>query len=153
MDKKDYIEISKASDLKSTKDRILYRALEILPGVISLGTLFGVLIFSWLLPSWVAIFMIVFCFFYLLRVLYFSIHNIFGYIKVKNHTKKNWLLELEKMKWQNIYHLVIKNNKMYVSDGNLEIKIEEGALKNIFTPINDVLWADVEFSEVKTNKK
>jgi hypothetical protein len=54
---------------------------------------------------------------------------------------------------ENIYHLVIKNNKMYVSDGNLEIKIEEGALKNIFTPINDVLWADVEFSEVKTNKK
>jgi len=114
MDKKDYLDISKASDLKNTKDRILYRFLEILPGTISLGTLFGVLIFSCFWPSWVAIFMIVFCFFYLIRVLYFSIHNILGYFKVKNHTKKDWLCELRKLhqqhgekSWKNIYHLIV----------------------------------------------
>ncbi len=126
MQKKEYLEISKASDIKNAKDRILYRALEILPGVISLGTLFGVLVFSWLLPSWVAIFMIVFCFFYLLRVLYFSIHNIFGYIKVRNHTNKDWLAELDKLEiasgkdWRNIYHMIIlptyKEGKEIVED-------------------------------------
>jgi hypothetical protein len=114
MDKKDYLDISKASDLKNAKDRFLYRVLEIIPGVLSLGTLFGVLIFSCFLPSWVAIFMIVFCFFYLIRVLYFSIHNILGYFRVKKHTKKDWLYELRKLpqqqdkkNWKEIYHLII----------------------------------------------
>lgn len=113
MEKKDYLDISKASDLKNKKDRLLYRALEMIPGVVSLGTLAGVLVLSCFLPSWVAIFMIVFCFFYLIRVFYFSVHNILGYFKVKNHTKKDWLKELRKnhsssgKNWKDIYHLVV----------------------------------------------
>ena len=58
MDKKDYLDISKASDLKNKKDRIIYRFFEMIPGLLSLGTLFGVLIFSWLFPAQVAIFII-----------------------------------------------------------------------------------------------
>jgi hypothetical protein len=52
-----------------------------------------------------------------------------------------------------IYHLLIKNGKIYFSDGNLEMKIEVEALKNIFTP-NDYNWEDVDFNiEVKVIKK
>jgi len=110
MDKKDYLDISKASDLKDHKDRILYRALEMIPGIISLGTLAGVLVLSYFLPGLVAIFIIIFCFFYLIRVLYFSLHNVLGYFRVKNHIRKDWLKELKKTKtqnWKDIYHLVV----------------------------------------------
>jgi len=110
MDKKDYLEISKASDIKNTKDRILYRALEILPAVLSIGTLLGVLVFSYILPSWVAIFVILFCFYYLIRILYFSIHQILGYFRVKSHLRRNWLNELGEIKdknWKDIYHIVV----------------------------------------------
>lgn len=110
MQKKDYLEISKAGDIKNKKERISYRLLEMLPGIISLGTLVGVFVFSWLLPSWVAIFIICFCFYYLFRIFYFSLHQIMGYFKVKEHMKKDWLRELKKIKnkdWKKIYHLVI----------------------------------------------
>ena len=114
MDKKDYLDISKASDIKNRKERLLYRFFEMIPAILSLGTLFGVLVFSWLLPSWVAIFIICFCFYYLFRILYFSLHQIVGYFRVKIHMKKDWLKELKKVKggvpfgsWKNIYHIVI----------------------------------------------
>lgn len=51
-----------------------------------------------------------------------------------------------------IYHIFKKYGKLFISDGNFEKEIEEEALKNIFTP-NNVLWDDIEFSEVKQNKK
>ncbi len=111
MDKKNYIEISKASDIKNWKERIFYRLFEIIPGALSLGTLVWVFIFSWVLPSWVAVFIICFCFYYLLRILYFSLHQVMGYFKVKKHLKEDWLQKLKKTKgnkdWKKIYHLVI----------------------------------------------
>jgi hypothetical protein len=114
MEKKDYLDISKASDIKNPKQRALYRFFEIIPGVLSLGTLFIVLIFSWLLPSWVAIFVICFCFYYLFRIVYFSLHQVVGYFRVKNHMKRDWLKELRKINtqageknWKDIYHIVI----------------------------------------------
>ncbi len=118
MEKKDYLDISKASDIKNKKERILYRFFESIPGIISFGTLFGVLVFSWLFPSLVAIFIICFCFYYLFRVFYFSMHQVVGYFKVKNNMKTDWLEKLKKIKkssaglvqvkeWKKIYHLVI----------------------------------------------
>ena len=108
MDKQGYLDISKASDIQNSKERILYRFFEMLPGIISLGTLLGVFVFSWLTPSWVAIFIIIFCFYYLFRILYFSMHQIFGYFRVKSHMKKDWLKELKKLQqWKDIYHVVI----------------------------------------------
>ena len=110
MDKKDYLEISKASDIKNKKERIIYRFLEIIPGTISLGTLLGVFIFSWILPSWVAIFIICFCFYYLFKVFYFSLHQVTGYFKIKSHLKIDWLKKLRAVKnkdWKKVYHLVI----------------------------------------------
>lgn len=127
MEKKDYLDISKASDIQNLRERRLYRFFEMLPGLISLGTLFGVLIFSWLIPAFVAIFIICFSFYYLFRVTYFSTHQIVSYFKVKNHLKTNWM---EKLKgtpvkssqsevsryagqfngvknWEKIYHVVI----------------------------------------------
>jgi cellulose synthase/poly-beta-1,6-N-acetylglucosamine synthase-like glycosyltransferase len=87
-----------------------------IPGMVSLGTLFGVLVFSWLLPSVVSVFIICFCFYYLFRIFYFSLHQIFGYFRVKINMRKDWLKELKKIKtptiksvasWKDIYHIVI----------------------------------------------
>lgn len=124
MDKKEYIEISKASDIKNPRERRIFRFFEIFPGALSLGTLLGVFVFSWMVPSWVAIFVICFCFYYLFRILYFSLHQIMGYFRVKNHMKKDWIKEVKKVKgkdWRNIYHIVIlptyKEGKEIIEEG------------------------------------
>lgn len=114
MEKKDYLDISKASDIKNPKERALYRFFEMIPAFMSLGTLLGVFVFSWLFPSYVAIFIICFCFYYLFRIFYFSMHQIIGYFRVKSHMKRDWLKELKKIKrpggypdWKSIYHIII----------------------------------------------
>ena len=113
MDKKNYLDISKASDLKDKKEIAIYRAFETIPGIVSLGTLLGVFIFSWILPSWVAIFIICFCFYYLFRILYFSLHQIAGYFKIKRYLKTDWMNKLKTLRrgsgqaWKKIYHIVI----------------------------------------------
>jgi len=110
MDKKNYLDISKASDIQDLKERRLYRFFETLPGLISLGTLLGVLVLSWLLPAQISIAIISFCFYYLFRIVYFSIHQVSGYFKVKKHLSMDWMQELKKLKnkdWRNIYHLII----------------------------------------------
>ncbi len=106
---KDYLEISKASDLKS-KERKLYRLFEIIPGIVSLGTLFGVLILSWLKPAWVAIFIILFCLYYLCKIFYLSLHQITSYIRMKRNLRMDWPSKLNSLKnhnWRDIYHLII----------------------------------------------
>src|SRR4030042_688736 len=53
-----YLRIGKASDLKNSKDRVVFRLLEIFPGVLSWGTLILSVILSWKKPVLVAIFII-----------------------------------------------------------------------------------------------
>ncbi|MDO8486435.1 MAG: glycosyltransferase family 2 protein [Candidatus Staskawiczbacteria bacterium] len=114
MNEINYLDISKASDIQDLKERRLYRLFETLPGLISLGTLLGVLVLSWLFPAQISIFIICFCFYYLFRIVYFSIHQIAGYFKVKKHLLMNWMQKLEKINppvgkkdWKSIYHLII----------------------------------------------
>jgi len=113
MEKKDYLNISKAPDIQNKKDRALYRLFETIPGIISLGTIFFMFIFSWFLPFWAAIFIICFCFYYFFRIFYFSLHQIVSYFKIKKNMRKNWLRELNVISkslgrnWKDIYHLII----------------------------------------------
>jgi len=111
MNKTEYINISKASDIQNPKERRLYRFFEIIPGAISLLTLLGVVIFSWIVPFWVAIFVICFCFFYFFRILYFSIHQLVSYFRIKSHMQKDWLKSLRSLRskkdWKDIFHIAI----------------------------------------------
>ena len=114
---KDYLNLSRAQDLKNPKERILYRFFEILPASLSLGTLGAAFILSWLAPIVVAIFIIVFAFYWLLRISYLSFHQIASYKQMKKNLKTNWLEKLEKLQiencklkienWRDIYHLII----------------------------------------------
>jgi len=107
---KPYLEIGKATDIKSSKDRALFRFFEILPGFLSWGTLGSALILSWLWPAGIAIFIIAFDFYWLLRIFYLSLHQIASYRKMKKHLKINWLEKLSQLStanWQDIYHLII----------------------------------------------
>ncbi len=103
----DYLNLSRSQDLKNKKERILYRCLEILPGFLSWGTLITVFFLSWLAPIVVAIFIIVFDIYWLLRISYLSFHQIACFFQMRKNLKINWFQELTRYNWQNIYHLII----------------------------------------------
>ena len=114
---KSYLKIGKASDLKSPKDRALFRFFEILPGALTWGSLLLVIILSWKKPLWIAGFIIFFVIYWLFRTIYFCFCLKAGYQKMKESEKIDWLKKLKTLpsssyslplkNWPEIYHLII----------------------------------------------
>ncbi len=106
----DYLDLSKADDLKKPIDRFLYRCFEFLPAVLAWMTLVFALLFSWLIPFWVAVFIILFDLYWLFRVLYLAFHQVASYRKMEENLKIDWLEKLKEENgsdWKKIRHLVI----------------------------------------------
>ena len=103
-----YLKLSKASDLKSPKERFFYRAFEILPGALAWFTILGVIFFSWYRPIWMAIFIITFDVYWVLKTIYFSVHLRASYKQMKKNIEIDWMSKVKQQKdWQRIYHLLI----------------------------------------------
>ena len=105
-----YLDLARSNQLRKTKDRVIYRFFEMLPALMSWGTLILAVVFSYFQPALVAIFIIVFDFFWFLRIIYLSAHQISGYKRMKENIKKDWIKELEELpgrNWREIYHLVL----------------------------------------------
>lgn len=117
MEDKYYLKIGRASELPELKERFFYRFLEIFPGAISWLTLFLVILFSWLLPFYIAIFIIAFDIYWFFKTVFLSLHMRSTFNKMRANLKRNWAQELTDIKpasqelndinWQDIYHLVI----------------------------------------------
>lgn len=124
-----YLKIGRAADLKNKKERIIFRLLEILPGLTSWGTLILLGFLSWLKPIWIAIFIIGFDLYWFFKIAYLSLHTRAAYNKMKKYEKIDWFGRLANLQkstaknmnqigiisdeltdvrdWRDIYHLVI----------------------------------------------
>jgi len=105
-----YLKLGKATDLKSPKERWLYRAFEILPGALAWLTILSVIFLSWAKPVWVAFFIITFDVYWLIKTIYLSFHLRAGYNRMKKQMAINWLEKVKSIKdknWQDIYHLIV----------------------------------------------
>ena len=100
------------NSLESPKDRIIYKFFEILPAFLSWGTLFLAFILSWQAPAAAAVFIIIFAFFWLFRVIYLSLHQLAGYKLMKKNLSIDWLEKIKNHdsssgRWQDVRHLII----------------------------------------------
>jgi len=112
-----YLRISHASDLEDPKERVLFRFLEMLPGIMTWATIIAAIALSYFKPMWVALFAVAFVLYWFFRAIYFSFHLKAGYKQMKINEKVNWIEKLEQIRnisnglsinsWQDIYHLVI----------------------------------------------
>lgn len=66
------------------------RTLEMIPGILTWATLIGMVVFSFLLPVWVAIFIIMFDIYWLFRTVFITFYSILAYNKLKEGKRTNW---------------------------------------------------------------
>ncbi|MFH1744938.1 MAG: glycosyltransferase family 2 protein [bacterium] len=92
----DYLKIGKAIEL-SGKNKIFYRLFEIFPGFLSWGTLITLAVLSYFHPIFVAYFIIAFDIYWLLLVLFLSIHLISSYGKMKKNISVDWRQKCEEL--------------------------------------------------------
>jgi len=116
--KMDYTKLSKYTDLSDKKERFLYRFFEILPGFLAWITLILIILLSFLAPVAVAVFIIIFDIYWLIKTIYLSLHLRQAFKKLQENLKINWLERLARLpiadyqlptvrSWQDIYHLII----------------------------------------------
>ncbi|MBI3458996.1 hypothetical protein HY061_01910, partial [Candidatus Azambacteria bacterium] len=112
----DYLNIGSANDLTDAKEYRFYRLLEILPGILSWGTLILLIVLSYFKPLYVAFFIIIFDIYWLIKTIYLSIHLKVAYRKIMDNTKIDWINKLAnlsdkqktiKKNWPDLYHLII----------------------------------------------
>ncbi len=113
-----YLNIGKASDLHSIKERIFFRFFEILPGFLSLSILSIAFFLSFYAPTLMSIIIIIFVVFWFFRTIYFALYLLSGYRKMEAHKKINWFRRINDLEpseysikgiksWKEIYHLII----------------------------------------------
>lgn len=87
----------------------MYRFFEILPGLTVWLVLITLVILSYLTPLTVAIFIVLYDLFWLLRTLYLLLHLRFSFLKLRANLKIDWLTKLQSsnLAWSNIHHLII----------------------------------------------
>jgi cellulose synthase/poly-beta-1,6-N-acetylglucosamine synthase-like glycosyltransferase len=101
-----YFKVGRAEELDGF-DRVLYRALEIMPGFLSWGTLISVVFLSMFKPVAAAYLIIAFDLYWLLKTIYLSMHLRYNWRRIKNHVALNWKEMLSKLKYEHVYHLVL----------------------------------------------
>jgi len=143
---KEYLKVGFARDLRDSKDRRLFRFLEILPGVLSWATILIVIFLSWQRPIWVAFFIIIFDIYWLLKTLFLSFHQKVSFKRIRENLKTDWLKRLDKLRiencklkienWRDVYHLVIL--PMY-KEGLDVVRPTFQALVNSKYPLNKLI--------------
>ena len=83
-----------------------------MPGALAWATLVLMVIFSWLVPVWISIFIILFDIYWLLKTIYLSLHLRATFSEMRRNMKVDWLARLgttqnRPIPWTDIRHLVI----------------------------------------------
>ncbi|MCX6766192.1 MAG: glycosyltransferase family 2 protein [Candidatus Moranbacteria bacterium] len=69
----------------------LQRFFEMIPGILTWFTLIGMFVFSFLIPVWVAVFIIAFDIYWLYRTVYISTYSVLAFRKMKKHKLIDWM--------------------------------------------------------------
>ena len=113
-----YLRLARPSDLKNKKERMIFRAFEMLPGALAWLTFIALILASRFFPNQTSIVLIVFILFWFLRTIYFLIHLLSTYKQTRREEKINWPEKLRSLpfprqtlpgvsSWQEIWHLII----------------------------------------------
>lgn len=92
------------------------RLLEMVPGALSWATIALMVLLSWRIPAAIAIFIILFDIYWLLKTVYLYLHLRSSFRTMRTHAKIDWLAALSALDpyslrgirdWRDVYHLVI----------------------------------------------
>jgi len=75
------------------------RIFEIIPGTLTWITLLGMFLFSFLIPVWVALFIIAFDIYWLYRTVYIAAYSLLAFRKMRRHKLIDWMEACRKIKY------------------------------------------------------
>ncbi|MEF3692184.1 MAG: glycosyltransferase family 2 protein [Candidatus Moraniibacteriota bacterium] len=131
------------------------RALEVIPGILTWATLLGMPIFSFFLPVWVSVFVILFDIYWIHRTIFISAYSVSAYKKLKRGKNTDWWGRCQNIREPEKYAQVLRDKvdrlKESLKNGmtfsqKMKIRREIRMLKNEcrdvvkLEPIKDYIW-------------
>jgi len=110
---------------KNKKDKKIQRMLEIIPGILTWSTLIAMPLLAFIVPVWVAIFIIVFDIYWIYRTIFISFYSVIAYNKLQRGKRIDWW-----GKCQNISEPAKYARMIQIKIGNLKNALN-GNLKNV----------------------
>jgi len=101
-----YLHVAHARDLTG-RDRLLFRALECIPGLLSWGTIILIVSLSIWAPVYAAFFVIAFDLYWLLKTFYLSMHQRHNWKRLKHNMQVDWRTMVQSLKYEHVHHLII----------------------------------------------
>lgn len=98
--------VGRAPEL-SGRDRVLYRCLEVLPGLASWATLIAVVLASIYAPFFAAYFIIAFAVYWVLKTAFLSYHLRHNWKRLRHHLNLDWGKRIERFEYGHLYQLII----------------------------------------------
>lgn len=96
---------------KNLSDIQKYRVLESIPGFFVWATFVLALLLSFVAPLWVIYFIVIFDFFWLIRVLYVLVYLVLAFTRFRRARTKDWLAQCLdprlRSRFSDIYHLIV----------------------------------------------
>jgi cellulose synthase/poly-beta-1,6-N-acetylglucosamine synthase-like glycosyltransferase len=92
-----YLRLARPFEIKNKKERAVFRLYEMLPGILSWGTLIFFVFGARFFPEQISFFLIIFILFWLLRTVYFTILLYSGFKKTRANEKINWQQRLKSL--------------------------------------------------------
>ncbi len=89
------------------RDRVLYRFLEIIPGLASWSTLIAVVLASIYAPFFAAYFIIAFAVYWVLKTAFLSYHLRHNWKRLRHHMRIDWSKQIERFEYGHLYQLII----------------------------------------------
>jgi hypothetical protein len=113
------------------QERKVQRRLEIIPALLTWFTLIGMVVFSVIVPTWVAIFIIAFDIYWIHRTIFISYYSVKAYNKLKRGQTINWLDRCSKIGEPEEYVQEIAKKIVDMKDmlRNLNVRKEKKILK------------------------
>jgi len=112
-----YLSYGRASEIRSSRDRFIYRLLELQPGLFAWATLLAVVAISYWLPVWASIFIIGFDIYWLIKTVYLSVHMNHTFRTMRAMQRIDWMRRLQEERpvsaalsgigWEDLRRLVI----------------------------------------------
>lgn len=113
-----YLRYSKPYEIKNKKDRLIFRFLEMLPGILAWSTFAIIIVGSKFFPEQISLFLIAFILFWFLRTIYLFFLLRSGFKQTKRNEHEPWDKKLELLSfprptlpsvssWKDLWHLVI----------------------------------------------
>lgn len=88
-----------------------HRVFEMIPGVLSWGTLVLLTTLAFVVPFWIAVFVIMYDMYVLVRAIYMSVHLLYAYRRLQALSTVNWLERCRQahgpIPWESIHHVIV----------------------------------------------